>query len=474
MDVEDIAPGQNFAQTIDRTIASCSAVLAVIGPRWMEILRKRSQESQRDFVCHEIEAALAHNITVIPVLVGGATMAQLTGITGPIADLPLHQAAELRDGAFKEDCTRLVNALRAHPGLKSAHAENRAGRKKLWLYVGAAVALIALLVALSSAMGIGPWSEYRARQTKVHQLLATVRTQIDQAQYESAFRTSHDVLAIDAGNRAATDLQEDAAMLWLRNFHVLIPEGRKAQDLAGPPLAEIMSVLEAGLARTNSRGLRAADLLAHLGWAHWLNEHIAEKEFGAAERGLRQALSIDPGNVYANAMLGDWLLQTHGSLDEALRHFDVAFNTRKERSFVRRMQVGGMIYNFEPGVRRALAQVANQMRINSEPIDERDKGRILSNYSTTVNSEDELRETLSAVAPNDSWATFLWLEGQPARGSDSDRMRREFIHASILELDGKSSEALAMFKKLEREMKAHDYTGRLADHIAAAIKRFSR
>src|SRR5439155_18333293 len=35
MDVEDIAPGQDFAQTIDQTIAKCNAALVIIGPRWM-------------------------------------------------------------------------------------------------------------------------------------------------------------------------------------------------------------------------------------------------------------------------------------------------------------------------------------------------------------------------------------------------------------------------------------------------------
>src|SRR5204863_1015792 len=38
MDVEDIGPGQNFAEAIDRTLASCSIVLVVIGPRWGDIL----------------------------------------------------------------------------------------------------------------------------------------------------------------------------------------------------------------------------------------------------------------------------------------------------------------------------------------------------------------------------------------------------------------------------------------------------
>src|SRR5690242_19777991 len=80
MDVEDIPPGQNFAQTIEDKIANCCAVLVIIGPRWIEILRNRSKEHQQDYVCREIEEALKRKATVIPVLVGGARMAELTGL----------------------------------------------------------------------------------------------------------------------------------------------------------------------------------------------------------------------------------------------------------------------------------------------------------------------------------------------------------------------------------------------------------
>lgn len=237
-----------------------------------------------------------------------------------------------------------------------------------------------------------------------------------------------------------------------------------------------MAVLDAGLARTSGRGERAADILAHLGWAHWLNQHIAQKEFGpAAERDLRRALTLDPSNVYANSMLGNWLLQTHGSFDEALRLFDVAMKTNKQRPLVREMQLGGMIYNESPGVRPQLIRVANQMRINSEPMSDDSKQRILSNYSPG-NSREELMETLSAVPPDDAWATFLWLDGQQSAASDveAQRIRREFVHASILEIAGKSAEAIGMFRTLRDELKREAYTGRISDHVATSIKRLSR
>src|SRR4051794_20886164 len=53
MDIQDIHPGQNFATSIDDTIATCGAVVAVIGPRWVETVQQRSQ-SHYDFVRYEI------------------------------------------------------------------------------------------------------------------------------------------------------------------------------------------------------------------------------------------------------------------------------------------------------------------------------------------------------------------------------------------------------------------------------------
>ena len=115
MDLDDISPGKNFAQTIDETLAGCDAALVVIGPRWRDILLVRLPEQKTDYVCHEIEAAIARNITVVPVLVGGATTAQLNDLPGPLASLPMYQAVELRDNSFKDDCVRLAQSLGSAP-----------------------------------------------------------------------------------------------------------------------------------------------------------------------------------------------------------------------------------------------------------------------------------------------------------------------------------------------------------------------
>ena len=472
MDVEDIAPGQRFAQTIDDTIAGSDTALIVIGPRWAEILQQRAQEQQRDYVRQEIESALARQVTIVPVLVGGATMAELNGLPGKLSAISEYEAVELHDSTFSEDCARLAKSLHLEPMVSTEPTGSKIGRKKAFIALLGATALIGLLLG-SGWMGIGPWSEYRARQATIDEMFATGRTQGDRAEYESAYKTYQGLLKIDPRNRAAMDLQLDAAMRWLEDFHVIAPDGAKAEDLAGAPLAEIMPLLDAGLARTKGQGPRAADILAHSGWAHWLNQHLAQREFGpAAERDLRQALRVDPSNVFAHAMLGNWLMQTGGRTEEALRHFRIAAEQNKERPLVRRMQLGVMIYPRDPETRVALIQVANEMRRNREPIDDRQRRRILTAYSPTVNSAGELKETLSAVPPGDAWATYLWLD-EPKTDADDQQVQHDFIHASILEIEGKRQEALTAFERLRGELKRRGYNGRIATHVESATARLS-
>jgi hypothetical protein len=115
MDLQDIAPGQNFARSIDDTMAACKCVVVVIGPRWLESLHKRPQGAE-DFVQHEIGAALRRDITIIPVLVGGARMPTAEQLPPALAALSYRNAVEVRDERFDDDVARLADAIGAHVG----------------------------------------------------------------------------------------------------------------------------------------------------------------------------------------------------------------------------------------------------------------------------------------------------------------------------------------------------------------------
>jgi hypothetical protein len=110
MDVQDIHPGQNFATSIEGTIEACDCVIAVIGPRWLETLQKRAQSGD-DFVRHEIAAALKRDVTVLPVLVGGARMPAAGDLPAELAELSLRNAIEIRDERFDDDVAELETFL---------------------------------------------------------------------------------------------------------------------------------------------------------------------------------------------------------------------------------------------------------------------------------------------------------------------------------------------------------------------------
>jgi hypothetical protein len=126
LDIQDIHPGDNFATSIEETIAQCDCVIAVIGPRWLDTLRARALEAD-DFVRHEIGAALKRRVMVIPVLMGGARMPPAADLPPPLAALSHINAIEIRDERFDQDVAELEKFLAGalHVGAKPADAAPR-------------------------------------------------------------------------------------------------------------------------------------------------------------------------------------------------------------------------------------------------------------------------------------------------------------------------------------------------------------
>jgi len=77
LDIDNIEPGVDFKKVLSDKVQACDVLLAVIGPGWVASTDgkgARRLDSPKDFVRIEIEAALARDVRVIPVLVDGARM----------------------------------------------------------------------------------------------------------------------------------------------------------------------------------------------------------------------------------------------------------------------------------------------------------------------------------------------------------------------------------------------------------------
>ena len=259
-------------------------------------------------------------------------------------------------------------------------------------------------------------------------------------------------------------------MNWVEDFHVRAREDQNAADMAAPALDQVMAILDAGL--TRSKGSQAADVQAHIGWAHWLNQHIAEREFGSvAEQNFRAALVADPSNVYANAMQGNWMLQSSGNFHQAIQHLNTALATGKARAFVRRLQLGGLLYLDQQGARAELVKAVNDMRKLCEPLGEEQRRRILGFcFDPVVVDYAQLTESLSAVPPDETGQTYIWLGDLPADAAGISAVHA-FLTANLLELSGKKKESLEKYRLLQQQLQSQ--SGSLKNHVDAAIARLS-
>jgi hypothetical protein len=113
-DVDSLQPGDDFAEVITSAVSSCSALVAVIGERWLTITDehgRRRLDNPEDFVRLEIEAALTRGVRVIPVLVNGASMPASTDLPAGLQGLARRQAVEL--SPYRFDTSALIRVLEA-------------------------------------------------------------------------------------------------------------------------------------------------------------------------------------------------------------------------------------------------------------------------------------------------------------------------------------------------------------------------
>ena len=322
--------------------------------------------------------------------------------------------------------------------------------------------MIVPALTLASCNWFGPSAEEMQR----------AQAQVDHGDYATGIKSFSDLIDKHPRSKAPREARLNAAMLWIRNYHISGAEGKDLASEANAQLSPLIALLEAE--SSGLSGAPAATLAAHLGWAHFLRFRIAEADVpGSAEPYFRQALRLNERDVYANAMLGNWLLQTKPqSVKEAMDHFHTAIETGQERECVRGFELGGLMSRrFEPDAQRELIKLCNEMRKNGESIDDDEKQRILGTYSVALAHREELANLLSAVPPDDSWATYIWLDGETDQSDPEwQQLKHTFVLANIDELAGRTHQALALYKRLAQNRRFMD-SSTMGAGTREAIKR---
>ena len=144
-DVEDIAPGSDFAEEIGRRLHEVDVVLAVIGPAWLQSGADGSRrlDDPADFVRLEILSAIETGKPVWPVLVSGAQLPDASDLPKALQPLLRRQAIILTDAGWHGEIARLTDALK--PIIRTPHRRTRHR-------------LVLASFALITAGALGVWS----------------------------------------------------------------------------------------------------------------------------------------------------------------------------------------------------------------------------------------------------------------------------------------------------------------------------
>jgi len=112
-DIEDLEPGVDFVDALDKALNLCDVLLVIIGPGWSTAAGPagRRLDQPDDFVRMEVAKALERNVRVVPVLVAGATMPDTDELPENLRLLARRNAIELSDTRWDYDVGRLGDTL---------------------------------------------------------------------------------------------------------------------------------------------------------------------------------------------------------------------------------------------------------------------------------------------------------------------------------------------------------------------------
>jgi hypothetical protein len=276
-------------------------------------------------------------------------------------------------------------------------------------WVGVATAVISLILGARQLITIGMDRAQRSRESA--EFVALARQQAARNEFVEAWRSLDQ--AEERSQTAATDSARlDVAFRWLE-------EGRPGPD---QPFTRITDAVTPALDRAllDQQHPRRADILAHLGWATFLRSRTTGT--GDPEPMYKQALAIDPHNVYANAMLAHWLMWHGEPLEAARPYFEAALATGKERPLVRTFQLAAIRNRNNSDADAELIRVVDSMRRQNESLDARTARDAYNGYVRRYGPRGQTaQEKDPGLPPADLLATYLWLTRMPGMSSDNPK-----------------------------------------------------
>ncbi|HWE53349.1 MAG TPA: hypothetical protein VG273_26385 [Bryobacteraceae bacterium] len=290
---------------------------------------------------------------------------------------------------------------------------------------------------------------------KTEALLASERIQLNGHDYAGAWQTLDQASKLAPDSTAIREAQEDLAMDWLDDIRV---QGEGGFSEVVQKLDPILT-RGIGAAKTPQR---QADLTAHLGWSYFLRAREGVSGLDPSTS-YADAAKKDPGNPYAEAMWGHWILWNHGDPADAAKHFAAALGSNRERAFVRRLQLSALLNNHDDASEDRVVQAINDIRKESGSVPPDMKRRIFSMYyGKLIPPDEETTRFINAVPPAEHVATFQWMFDRMDL-NESESLLREGDLCVLEEAAGQREDAKRGYESIRKKL-----AGRPGSLLAAA------
>jgi hypothetical protein len=252
----------------------------------------------------------------------------------------------------------------------------------------------------------------------------------------------------------------DSALAWLENLRV--KEGEQFSEL----VSRVLPTLDEAIATTT--GERHADLLAYRGWADFLRSRDSREHF-EPDTYYRQAIAIDPNNVYAHAMWGHWIAWNHGQHHDVRQHFNAALASSRQRAYVRRLQLASM-KNFHEGQGDwETLRVTHEMWSLKEPIPEEALKQVRWIYTSACGRPSSNTGKLFGLSEPEHIALIRGLFSDTQSVGDQTYWTQPCI-ARLQEYAGLKTDALETYRTIQAGSKPTDQRWAFATE---GIKRLS-
>ena len=194
---------------------------------------------------------------------------------------------------------KIKNGARICPHCQSPQSPQRLRHFTTSLkFIGAIVTVVSLVLGMASLNGL--YRNWKETRQAVTEMVSAAQELEKIGEYQASWDIYQKALEIDPGYSAIRNGQVQLAMKWLLNIKIVNKETTFSEIVD-----KLVPVLYKGISTAEDD--QASKLLGHIGWAYFTKGR--DKPVVVDVRAIYdKALTLAPNNMYANVMMGHWII----------------------------------------------------------------------------------------------------------------------------------------------------------------------